>query len=173
MGLELDPGAVQSGRKLGLRVLHGSYEILNNYPSTFDCIIFSHVLEHLHNPIEALRSIKNALKIGGILLISCPNATSIVGEYFGRYWRGLEAPRHLAIPSLNFLRDYLTGMGFSVEQHLPARFPTIKSSMEIMRNNSSASYKQINASLKVRNRLVVSSPEQADFIEFVCIKKLH
>ena len=171
IGLELDPEAVQSSRRLGLKVLHGGCDSLDNYPSHFDCIIFSHVLEHLHDPIEALIKIKNALKPGGVLLLSCPNSMSSAGEYFGRYWRGLEAPRHLAIPALHFLRQHLSAMGFSVEQRTLNGYPSIQASMDIKKKALPASHNQSDALAKIQNVLGASSPDQADFIEFVCVKK--
>jgi 2-polyprenyl-3-methyl-5-hydroxy-6-metoxy-1,4-benzoquinol methylase len=39
----------------------------------FDLIIFSHVLEHLRNPIEALEKTMRLLKPGGILIVAVPN----------------------------------------------------------------------------------------------------
>jgi len=170
MGLELDPAALQSSKQRGLNVLQGGYERLDDYPSHFDCIIFSHVLEHVHKPLEALTKIKNALKPGGVLLLSCPNAMSKSGEYFGRYWRGLEAPRHIAIPAAHFLRQHLSAMGFSVEQRILNSFPTIRESMDIQRKALPTSHKQIDSLMKIRNTLGSPSPDQVDFIEFICIK---
>jgi SAM-dependent methyltransferase len=170
MGLELDPAAIESSKRRGLNVLQGGYEHLDDYPSHFDCIIFSHVLEHVHKPLEALTKIKNALKPGGVLLLSCPNAMSKAGEYFGRYWRGLEAPRHIAIPAANFLRQHLDAMGFSVEQRISKTFPTIRESMDLQRKALPASQKQCDSLMKIRNTLGSPSPDQVEFIEFVCIK---
>jgi 2-polyprenyl-3-methyl-5-hydroxy-6-metoxy-1,4-benzoquinol methylase len=170
LGLELDPKAVQSSKQLGLNVRQGGYECLDDYPSHFDCIIFSHVLEHVHEPIEALRKIKNALKPAGILLLSCPNATSSAGDYFGRYWRGLEAPRHLAIPAVHFLHKHLCAMGFSVEQRVIDRFGSVQASMGIKRRAMPVGQSQVDTLIKVRNNLGSPSLDQVDFIEFVCIK---
>jgi SAM-dependent methyltransferase len=44
----------------------------------FDCIICSHVLEHLRNPGEVLKRSSAALAPGGVILIALPNAL---------YWR--------------------------------------------------------------------------------------
>jgi len=170
IGLELDPAAVESSKQRGLNVLQGGYERLDDYPSYFDCIIFSHVLEHVHKPLEALTKIRDALKPGGILLLSCPNAMSIAGEYFGRYWRGLEAPRHIAIPAAHFLRQHLGAMGFSVEQRIIHAFPTIRESMDIQQKALPVSQSQSDSPTKIRNILGSPSPDQVDFIEFICIK---
>jgi 2-polyprenyl-3-methyl-5-hydroxy-6-metoxy-1,4-benzoquinol methylase len=171
MGLELDPAAVESSKQRGLNILQGGYERLDDYPSSFDCIIFSHVLEHVHKPLEALTKIKSALKPGGVLLLSCPNSMSKAGEYFGRYWRGLEAPRHIAIPSVHFLRQHLCAMGFSLEQRIRNAFPTIRESMDIQRKALSASQNEIDSLIKIRNTLGLPSRDQVDFIEFICIKR--
>lgn len=116
LGVEFDTEAVRSCRILGLNVIEGDLESISKYTEYFDCIIFSHVVEHLYDPIAAFKIIKKALKPKGVLLLSCPNATSIAGKFFGKYWRGLEAPRHLAIPSHYFLHNHLSAAGFIIEQ---------------------------------------------------------
>ncbi len=42
----------------------------NNY---FDCVILSHVLPHIYDPISLLKEIKRVLNMDGILIIICPN----------------------------------------------------------------------------------------------------
>jgi 2-polyprenyl-3-methyl-5-hydroxy-6-metoxy-1,4-benzoquinol methylase len=171
LGLELDPQAVLACKENGLKVIEGSYNKLDDYPSYFDCIICSHVLEHVHSPIEALEKIKHALKPGGVLLLSCPNAMSKAGQYFGVYWRGLEAPRHIAIPSAHFLRTFLEKNGFEVEQFVNNSFPTISKSLNIRKR---ALYRQAqprDGIIKVRSLLGPPSSEDVDFIEFICTKK--
>ena len=169
-GLELDPQAISAGRKKGLTVLEGGYETLDNYPSLFDCIICTHVLEHVYEPIAALEKMMCALKPGGVLLLSCPNARSKASQYFGMHWRGLEAPRHIAIPAAHFLRQYLGAMGFSVEQRISNTFPTIRESMDIQRKALPVRHKQSDSLMKIRNTLGLPSPDQVDFVEFICVK---
>lgn len=98
-GIEIDPKAVAAARAQGLNVVQGDYRQLTSYREGFDCIICSHVLEHVHDPLELLELLENKLKKNGLLLLSVPNATSHMRTYFGKNWRGLEPPRHLAIPS--------------------------------------------------------------------------
>jgi SAM-dependent methyltransferase len=155
----------------GLQVIEGSYEKLDDYPSHFDCIICSHVLEHVHDPVQALKKIKHALKPGGVLLLSCPNAMSKAGHYFGAHWRGLEAPRHLAIPTAYFLREFLERIGFQVEQHIDHGFPTIRRSLEIRKRALSGLGQYIDGILKVKSFLGSPSPDDVDFIELICINE--
>ncbi len=171
LGLELDAQAVLASKKNGLTVVEGSFEKLDNYPSHFDCIICSHVLEHVHDPIAALEKMKCALKPGGVLLLSCPNSMSKAGQYFGVHWRGLEAPRHIAIPSVPFLRKFLEKSGFQVEQHVPNSFPTIRRSLEIRKNALCADARGGDGFLKFKGRLGSPSSDDVDFIELMCTKK--
>jgi 2-polyprenyl-3-methyl-5-hydroxy-6-metoxy-1,4-benzoquinol methylase len=170
-GLELDPAAVGVARQAGLRVEIGSYEKLSEFPENFDCIVCSHVLEHVHEPVELIRLLYGGLKPGGTLILSAPNALSKAGKFFGPYWRGLEAPRHLAIPAVTFMRDHLESLGFHVSQRIFKTFPTIAASRSIrMRvtrlNLGSESVNQIRRCLGQPNA------DEVDFIEFICLKPL-
>jgi SAM-dependent methyltransferase len=44
----------------------------------FDCVICSHVLEHLRNPVDVLMRLRAVLAVGGTMLIALPNVL---------YWR--------------------------------------------------------------------------------------
>ena len=54
-----------------------------------------HVVEHLSQPDEVMSAIAGWLKPGGALFVTCPNFGSIERRWFGRYWPGLDVPRHL------------------------------------------------------------------------------
>lgn len=114
-GIELDAAAVDAARARGLDVRQGGYEELTRLPELADCILCSHVLEHVHDPLVLLQRLHAAIRPGGMLLISTPNARSHVRRAYGRYWRGLEAPRHLAIADATWLVEYLQSLGFVCE----------------------------------------------------------
>jgi 2-polyprenyl-3-methyl-5-hydroxy-6-metoxy-1,4-benzoquinol methylase len=54
---------------------------LNNFDfstlGTFDCIICSHVLEHLYDPWDVVRRLKSQLAPGGTLIVALPNVVEI------------------------------------------------------------------------------------------------
>lgn len=170
-GLELDPQAISAGRKKGLTLLEGGYEVLDNYPSLFDCIICSHVLEHVHKPMAALEKMMGVLKPGGVLLLSCPNARSKASQYFGVHWRGLEAPRHIAIPSAHFLREILEKSGFQVEQNVFNGFPSIQESIDIAAQVSPSFDDSGKKKSMMKQALGSLSLDDVDFIELICTKK--
>lgn len=169
VGLELDPAAVHTAREHGLQVEEAAYDRLAHYPEEFDCIICSHVLEHVHAPLDLLEKLHGALKPGGTLLLSAPNSQSKARKFFGVCWRGLEAPRHLSIPSAPFLRNYLIGMGFAVTQRVFSTFPTIAESLTIQKSMSGVV--GTDAVGSVRRLLGRPNVDEVDFIEFICVKQ--
>ena len=44
-----------------------------NRESTFDVVIFSHVLEHVSRPSDTVKGLVNLLKPGGVLILAVPN----------------------------------------------------------------------------------------------------
>lgn len=55
----------------------------------FDCIVMSHVLEHLHNPSEKLQLVLSLLKPDGVAIVAVPNPARplvLVGNMFQRHY---------------------------------------------------------------------------------------
>lgn len=166
-GLELDPAAVSEAKRTGLDILEGTYELLAQYPNQFDCIMSSHVLEHVHSPLDMLIKMKTALKPDGVLLITLPNATSPLRYHFGTNWRGLEAPRHLAIPSEPYLIELLTELGFKVESRSDGDLPTAAESFRIARRGAAIDKQDIAMAQKLKIS-PSTKPSCNDFIKLVC-----
>lgn len=106
-GLEIDPIAVQAASGRGLSVQQGSFDRLTEYNGVFDYIVCSHVVEHVHDPRRLAHLLARAIKPHGRVFISWPNPQSIALDLFGRYWRGLEAPRHICLMSRQAVTDVL------------------------------------------------------------------
>jgi len=73
----------------------------------FDGIIGSHVLEHVRNPMESIRSALRLLKPGGIFIIEVPNIRSFQFRLFQSRWQALEIPFHLNHFNPDSLRTFL------------------------------------------------------------------
>lgn len=170
VGLEVDSSAVQVARSRGLDVVEGTYSRLLEYGEEFDCIICSHVLEHVHEPIVMISNLSKTLRPAGVLLLSLPNASSQLREHFGNDWRGLEAPRHLTIPSLRRLEAILRTAGFSVRQVLRQPIATAVESARIKRRGIRITRKDIAAARRLASRLEFSSGDKYDFLELVCVR---
>jgi SAM-dependent methyltransferase len=82
--------------------------------SQFSMIIMSHVLEHIHETTADLYIVRSCIADQGRLVVRVPNARGIEARIFGRYWRGLEMPRHLHHFSLTSIQTQLEKSGFKV-----------------------------------------------------------
>ncbi len=76
-GVELGELDIEVAEKYyGLKIFRGSLDAfaadLNNH-GKFDLVIMNHVLEHLPDPLEALRQVKKILSPEGLLYIGLPN----------------------------------------------------------------------------------------------------
>lgn len=96
-GVEPDPKAVEMLRVKQGFVVRTSLEDASDWVGSFDVIVLNHVIEHVPEPIAVLQQLVKFLAPGGELLITTPNAASLGCRIFGRYWRGLEAPRHFNV----------------------------------------------------------------------------
>lgn len=98
-GLDPSPDAVAKARqrlRLGAeRVVLGRAEDATFPAAAFDLVVMSHVLEHLHDPRAVLEKVRQWLVPGGMLIVRVPNVESLEARAFGRFWFGLDIPRHL------------------------------------------------------------------------------
>jgi SAM-dependent methyltransferase len=81
----------------------------------YDLVMMHHVLEHMPEQQETLRSIRKVLKDNGCLMIRIP----IIGEAWDTYrenWVQLDAPRHLIIHSVQSLHILAEQTGFEVRK---------------------------------------------------------
>lgn len=88
-GLGVDPLAVREARLGGLDIVEGTFEQLFNFEGKLDCVMCSHVLKHVHQPLQLLALLHASLRPGGALLLTLPNVLSAVRQHFGVNWRGL------------------------------------------------------------------------------------
>lgn len=166
-GIELDPLAVSEARRSGLDIVEGSFAQLAHYEGQFDCVMCSHVLEHVHEPLACLAQLKSALKPGGVLLLTLPNSLSVVRRHFGRNWRGLEAPRHLCIPAQAFLERLLVAAGFQLLSLADCRSETVPESLRIQRRGLTLERQDIVKASRLGLKPADTAVD-SDFIKLVC-----
>lgn len=111
-GVDFDEQAVGVARAAGLEVRLGGVELFEGVSERYDVITLSHVIEHVHDPIDVLGRIHRLLKPGGRLWLETPNLGSVGHRLYGPHWRGLEPPRHLVLFTAASLRSVLHKVGF-------------------------------------------------------------
>jgi 2-polyprenyl-3-methyl-5-hydroxy-6-metoxy-1,4-benzoquinol methylase len=115
-GLDASAEAVKRVREgLGLHALQGTLPHPELAPASFDVITMWHSLEHVHDPLGALRAAHDLLRPGGRLFVAVPNIGGWPFRWFGRSWFALDLPRHLTHFTASTLRAMLGRAGFQVE----------------------------------------------------------
>jgi SAM-dependent methyltransferase len=86
---------------------------ISNVDGQFDLVMFHHSLEHVPDPISALRDANSRLTTGGNCLVRVP-LLSHAWEKYGTNWVGLDAPRHLVLMTEEAMRRVAEQAGFEV-----------------------------------------------------------
>jgi SAM-dependent methyltransferase len=94
-GVEPDAAGAALARGRGLDVITGRFEDVE-LPTDFAVVVFSGVLEHVADPVAALRRARALLAPGGLLaVLHLPLLDSPQARAFGARWLALDLPRHL------------------------------------------------------------------------------
>lgn len=114
-GVELNPVVAAFCREtLNLPVLAGDL-LEAGYPTGyFDVVTLWSVLEHLHDPMAALREIHRIVRPGGLVVLAVPNTNSLDARIFGPAWAGCDMPRHLYILPDRVLQRMVSQTGFHI-----------------------------------------------------------
>ena len=114
-GVEMSPAAVAQARvRVGDRIYAGTLETAPFADGFFDVVLFSHSLEHLFSPVDALTRARRLLRPEGLLVIAVPNAGSLEAKLFGPCWFPWQLPRHLYHFEQETLKRLLKRAGFRV-----------------------------------------------------------
>jgi SAM-dependent methyltransferase len=113
-GLEPDAAAAERVGRSGIPVVDTPLEESSFAPGSFDAVTLNHVVEHFHDPLEALRICRDVLRRGGTLWLATPNLDSTGHKTFGPAWSGLDPPRHLVLFTRGSLTSAVERAGFAV-----------------------------------------------------------
>jgi len=94
-GIEFSDAAARQARAAGLKVQTGSLESAQPPQESVDLIAAWMVLEHLHEPIPALKLLRRWVKPDGWLVASVPDTSAFARRVFGEWAYDLHLPNHL------------------------------------------------------------------------------
>ena len=124
----VDPSQTASHRARQLlqsnNIFRGTLDDITFPLNSFDIVTMWHSLEHVPYPREVLMTVNRLITTAGKLKIAVPNIDSWEARFFGKWWRGLEPPRHLYLFSPKTLTSLLTSSGFQVTRLRPQLFPS-------------------------------------------------
>ena len=125
-GVDPSPAVVAAAARKGRQVRLGTLEGLESEVGIYDAITMFYVLEHLPDPIGALRKVSALLVPGGTLLLRVPHTTPLVQflSCFGLGGALYDPPYHLYDFSPVVLRKMLQRTGFADVRTFPGA-PTV------------------------------------------------
>ena len=93
-GIEPSGEACAAARSRGIDARQGTVESVELERGAYDAAVFRHSLEHVTDPVGALRRARQAVGAGGLVLISVPNFGGWQARRFRSRWYHLDLPRH-------------------------------------------------------------------------------
>lgn len=123
-GIERDEAAAAMARKVLDDVVTGDIESMElpYAPSSFDCIIFADVLEHLVDPLTVLKKVGKLLKDTGSVIMSLPNVQyyGVVHQLIEGNWtyqkEGILDETHLRFFTFKEMEKFVENAGFRIFQ---------------------------------------------------------
>jgi SAM-dependent methyltransferase len=129
-GVDPSPTVVAAAVRKRRRVRLGTLEEVSDGDKPYDAVTMFYVLEHLPDPMAALRKASDLLALGGTLLVRIPHTTPIVRllSPFGLGGTLYDPPFHLYDFSPAVLREMLRRTGFTDVRTIPGK-PTVPSDL--------------------------------------------
>lgn len=119
IGIEPNAKARILGNNKGVKIV----ENYNKLPQqSFNVITLWHVLEHIPDLENEIKTIHSLLEENGILIIAVPNYKSWDAQHYKNFWAAYDVPRHLWHFSKTSIEKIFTPKGFEVLEIKPMLF---------------------------------------------------
>jgi hypothetical protein len=115
-GIEFSEKAADAARRLGYPVQVGTIDSAVAPEKAYDAIVGWMVLEHLQNPVQCLKKLRDWATDESWLVLSVPDAGSWEFTFFKDAWYSLSLPMHLFHFTPSTLRTVLRAGGWRVER---------------------------------------------------------
>lgn len=92
IGIEPNEKAKNIAISKGVHFVNSLEELESN---TFDVITMWHVLEHVPDLENQIKTLKRLIKPNGTIIIAVPNFKSLDAKYYKSFWAAYDVPRHL------------------------------------------------------------------------------
>lgn len=141
VGVEIDPIAAELARSAADHVVVGDVATMDLAAELgegrFDVLVFGDVLEHLPDPLAALRATRSLLRPGGHIVLSVPNVAhgdvrlALLAGRFDYADLGLLDSTHLRFFTWDTLRNLLREAGFVALEVRRAQLPLFGTEIEL------------------------------------------
>ncbi len=117
-GVELSENTANQAAHLTGQKIFLSIEEIDDALS-FDCIVATHVIEHIYDPISFVESLAKRLKPDGSIVLAAPNMGSMFRKIMGRKWPSFKYPEHVCFFDNKTLPEIFTRVGLSKVERVP------------------------------------------------------
>lgn len=160
--IQFDPNIEKEARERGVTLVHGNVEtnLEALRDNAHDLIIMRQLLEHLRDPLLAVRGLARKLAPGGLMVIDTPNRGGLDYLLFKRkYWGGYHVPRHFHLFTQESLVQLIEKAGLTVYRkgYLPSMGFWIISLRNMLGFNSIERGPSFFEFLRYKNLLVAGS----------------
>ena len=116
-GMDSSKGAVDTGMEAGVeQLVCATEQDLRAAGEQYDILTLFHTLEHVLEPFQYLKRIRDLLKKPGSLIVQVPNRESYQARIYGTRWYGLDCPRHVCNYTRHSLLYLLGRCGFRIQK---------------------------------------------------------
>ncbi len=124
-GVEMTEDYAEVASSHGIEIERSSIEDCKSLDQTYDVVLLAAILEHLYDPMQTLKRVREALRPGGLIYIDVPNESSLTMRFGNLYMRARRRdwsinlsptfpPFHVVGFSPKSLRHALNSVGFRV-----------------------------------------------------------
>lgn len=117
-GLEMSPDAAAIASQKADQVYEGGLEQLPS-EAKFDCIIATHVIEHVYDPLTFVKDVASRARPGGTIVLATPDMNSPLRKLMGRRWPSFKIPEHILYFDAKTLSALMTQAGLRNVRALP------------------------------------------------------
>tara|TARA_Y100000588_G_scaffold144439_1_gene158397 strand:- start:847 stop:1572 length:726 start_codon:yes stop_codon:yes gene_type:complete len=137
-------------------IFEGTLEDFVFRKNAFDLVVAYHVIEHIRDPLAAIKSIHQLLRPGGTLIVGTPDFDSGCARRFGSKFRLLHDATHISLFSNDSMHRFLRNHGFKITS---VDYPYFETPW-FTRTNL----------LRLLNKKTTSPPFYGNFMTFYCSK---
>lgn len=115
---EFSPRGAEIARATGADVFVGGVEQL---PAgvMFDCVIATHVIEHIYEPLPFMKRLTAHTKPGGHIVLATPDIGGALRKLMGRRWPSFKVPEHVLYFNFRTLGLLMRQAGLEDIRRLP------------------------------------------------------
>jgi len=118
VGTEFSPEGVRQSSKKADAVYEGGIEQLPD-DARFDCVLATHVIEHVYEPLEFIKKLVAHVKPGGTIVLAAPDMGGMLRKAMGRRWASFKVPEHVLYFDADTLSSVMRDAGLTGLQVLP------------------------------------------------------